>query len=66
MSEAKQNALITAQYLNTKDGKRVVAVSAALEIIAARASSSAPVTLEVEFDNLSKYADQIQAAIDKK
>lgn len=66
MSDAKQNALVSAHYLNSNDGKRVIAVSAALELIAARASSSAAVHLEEEFNNLSKYADQIQAAINNK
>ena len=46
--------------------KRSYAVAVALELIAARASSSAPVILEQEFDNLSKYADQIQAALKTK
>nr|WP_314614225.1 hypothetical protein [uncultured Pseudomonas sp.] len=65
MSEVKQNALNVAQYLHSTQGKRVVAVSAALELIAARVSSQAPVHLEEEFNNLSKYADQIEAAINK-
>lgn len=42
---------------------RANAVAAALEVIAARVSSSASVHLEQEFDNLSKYADQIQEAL---
>ncbi|MDQ7965181.1 hypothetical protein RDI61_14175 [Pseudomonas plecoglossicida] len=66
MSDAKQNAFNTSQYLNTTTGKRAVAVSAALELIAARASSPAAVHLEEEFNNLSKYADQIEAALNKR
>ncbi|WP_312818462.1 hypothetical protein [Pseudomonas sp.] len=66
MSDVKHNALNVAQYLNTTAGKRTVAVSAALEVIAARASSPAPVHLDEEFNNLSKYADQIEAAINNR
>ncbi len=42
---------------------REAAVGAALELIAARASSPAPVHLDQEMNNLSKYANQIQAAL---
>lgn len=44
-------------------GKRANAVAAAIEIISARASGAAPVDLETEFNNLKKYADQIQEAL---
>lgn len=63
MSDAQQNAFNVVQYLNTKTGKRAVVVSAALELIAARVSSQVPVSLETEFNNLSKYADLIEAAL---
>ncbi|MGN8259501.1 hypothetical protein ACLEJW_09225 [Pseudomonas sp. SMSB3] len=43
--------------------KRAYAVAAALELIATRASSPTSVDLEEELNNLSKYADQIQAAL---
>ncbi|KAE9640654.1 hypothetical protein EJA70_24470 [Pseudomonas sp. PB103] len=45
---------------------RAHAVASALELIAARASSSASVHLSQELDNLSKYADQIQEALKVK
>jgi hypothetical protein len=43
--------------------QRAYAVGAALEIITARATSSNGIDLTTEFSNLSKYADQIQAAL---
>lgn len=46
--------------------KRNIAVGAALELILGRVSSSASVHLSQELDNLSKYADQIQAALETK
>lgn len=49
------------------DAKRSVAVAAALELILGRTSSmSAHGQLAGELGNLSTYADQIQAALDKK
>ncbi|AOX08644.1 MULTISPECIES: hypothetical protein [Pseudomonas] len=50
----------------TAEMARAHAVASALELIAARVSSSASVHLEQELDNLSKYADQIQAALKVK
>lgn len=48
-------------------GKRIHAVSAALELIAARVSSapSNGTHLDEEMKKLSLYADKIQAAIEK-
>ena len=43
-------------------GQRVLAVSAALELIAKRVAGPTPSNLEAELKNLSKYADLIQAA----
>lgn len=61
LQEAAVNAGVDMQI--RPSSKRAYAVAAALELIAARASSSASVHLEEEFNNLSKYADQIQAAL---
>ncbi|MCF5723891.1 hypothetical protein SAMN04490186_3953 [Pseudomonas grimontii] len=67
MSDVKLNALSATHYYNGDDrAKRIIAVSAALELIASRASSADSVHLEQEFDNLNKYADQIQAAIQQR
>lgn len=44
-------------------GRRANAVAAAIEVISARASGSTPIDLEAEFNNLKKYADQIQEAL---
>ncbi|GLX91926.1 hypothetical protein [Pseudomonas sp. TWR3-1-1] len=48
------------------ESARAHAVASALELIAARVSSSASVHLSQELDNLSKYADQIQDALKLK
>jgi len=47
--------------------KRAAAVAAALEIIAAKVANSPGHhgQVEQEMDNLSKYADQIEAAVKK-
>ncbi|NWF10010.1 hypothetical protein HX810_20270 [Pseudomonas salomonii] len=67
MSDTKPNALSVNAYYNAgAEGKRIIAVSSALELIAARATSANGLNLEAEFENLSKYADQIQAAISKQ
>lgn len=47
-------------------GQRVLAVSAALELIAKRVSSSAPADLMQEMKNLKSYADYIQNAAKSK
>lgn len=46
--------------------QRAIAVGAALELISNRVLSSASVHLSQELDNLSKYADQIQEALNTK
>ncbi|MGO4011603.1 hypothetical protein [Pseudomonas sp. ITP1] len=55
-------ALNSANAAYNAQDKRALAVGIALELIAARVSSSASVHLEQEIQNLSTYADQIQAA----
>jgi hypothetical protein len=47
-------------------GQRILAVSAALELIARRLSSSAPADLMQEMKNLKSYADYIQNAAKSK
>ncbi|WP_230385400.1 hypothetical protein [Pseudomonas monteilii] len=52
--------------INGRDQRvnRPTAVAAALELIAARmASATNPAQLENEMENLAKYADQIQEAL---
>lgn len=44
------------------EGKRLVAVEAAIDLIIARVSSEGA-DLEAEMSRLSKYADQIQEAV---
>lgn len=61
---------IVSNAINGRGGNvdRPTAVAAALELIAAKVSN-APSNggiLSQEMDNLSKYADQIQAALAKK
>ena len=45
---------------------RAQAVAAAIEVITAKALGSDATSLQVEFNNLSAYADQIQAALKVK
>ncbi|MFJ2328791.1 hypothetical protein [Pseudomonas sp. NPDC087690] len=53
----------SAAYYKTKsEGRRVLVVSAALELIARKAAGPTPTNLEAELKLLSKYADYIQAA----
>jgi hypothetical protein len=66
MSGAKHIALSSAQDFNSRNGKRLIAVSEEIEVIAARARSPADVYLEEEFKNLSKCADQPHAAKSRK
>ena len=65
-SDLSSNVQNAGPLKSPENHQRGRAVAAALEVIAARASSSAPVNLEQEFDNLSKYADQIQEALKTK
>ena len=62
MSGAKRKALSAGQALNSKIGKRLVAESADIELIATRGPSPADLYLEEEFNNLSKYNAQTRAA----
>lgn len=48
------------------DVRRAYAVAAALEVISSKASGADSTSLKVEFNNLSVYADQIQAALKVK
>ena len=67
MSQTLHSASVTAVTPRTSaEFARAYAVASALELIAARASSSASVHLSQELDNLSKYADQIQEALKVK
>ncbi|MEB2514803.1 hypothetical protein SOP85_05055 [Pseudomonas sp. YuFO20] len=68
MSETILNAVTAAGESRDLDAseKRALAVAAALEVIAAKASGADATTLKVEFVNLSTYADQIQAALKVK
>lgn len=60
MSEVGKHGVLAG---TASTGRRTHAVAAALEIIAARASSSTPVDLAAEFNNLKQYADRIQEAL---
>jgi len=51
---------------SSEEAKRAYALAAALELIAARASSAAPVEIEEELKNLSKYATLIQEGMKDK
>ncbi|MBD8493844.1 hypothetical protein [Pseudomonas syringae] len=67
MSQTLHNASVTAIALRIPpEMARAHAVASALELIAARVSSSASAHLDVEMNNLSKYADQIQEALKVK
>ncbi|WP_025804604.1 hypothetical protein [Pseudomonas chlororaphis] len=65
MSATILNAVTSAGESREIDAseKRALAVSAALEVIAAKASGADATSLAREFQNLSTYADQIQAAL---
>lgn len=65
MSETILNAITSAgeDRRIEPSQKRALAVAAALEVIAAKASSAEGATLSHEFAQLSTYADQIQAAL---
>lgn len=54
-------------YGHSKEDQRAYAVAAALEVIAIKAGQSGQhlTQLEKEFERLSGYADQIQAALKK-
>lgn len=49
------------------ENKRELAVAAALTLIQAKVlNSTGPAQLQWELDNLSRYADQIQAALENR
>ena len=67
MSQTLHNASVTAVVPRmAPEAARAHAVACALELIAARVSSSASVHLDLELEKLSTYADQIQAALKVK
>lgn len=58
---------VSGYFTSDAKGKRIHAVAAALDLIAARVSPECHIDqLKMEMERLSTYADQIQAAIDKK
>ncbi|UPF01763.1 hypothetical protein MXB02_14265 [Pseudomonas mosselii] len=65
MSESILNAITSAGEDRRIDPsqKRAYAVAAALEVISAKAASPEGTNLTHEFEQLSTYADQIQAAL---
>ncbi|WP_214510546.1 hypothetical protein [Pseudomonas brassicacearum] len=63
MSEVSKLVLASGKKNTSEDVYRLHAVAAALEVIAARATSSTPIDLGSEFSSLSRYADQIQEAL---
>ncbi|WPN21824.1 hypothetical protein [Pseudomonas marginalis] len=69
MSEPTKVGFPSTAYSQATDAsaKRAYAVSAALELIAVRVlNNTTGGVLKLELDNLSAYADTIQAALDKK
>ncbi|WP_150548791.1 hypothetical protein [Pseudomonas marincola] len=64
MSDISKNVIEASFSTNPKEVHRKYAVAAALEVIAARAPAMTSTgQLEHEMSKLSKYADQIQAAL---
>ncbi|MEH6483040.1 MULTISPECIES: hypothetical protein [Pseudomonas] len=64
MSEISKNVIAASFEANDNEIHRKHAVAAALEVIAARAPAMTSTgQLEHEMSKLSKYADQIQAAL---
>jgi len=64
MSEISKNVTSAGALKTAEQHHRAHAVAAALEVIAARSTgSSGSVNLSYEFEQLSTYADQIQAAL---
>ncbi|WP_085598735.1 hypothetical protein [Pseudomonas sp. B10(2017)] len=68
MANAIESIVSNAVGMRSSSVDRPTAVAAALELIAAKVANSPSDAsqLEREMDNLSKYADQIQAALVKK
>lgn len=65
MSELNNIFRANAYIKSSDEGKRLVAVEAAIDLIAARVSASGA-DLEGEMSRLSSYADQIQEALKVK
>ncbi|MEX5322367.1 hypothetical protein WCE04_23885 [Pseudomonas shirazica] len=64
MSEIAKHVTSAGPLKTSEQHQRAHAVAAALEVIAARASgASGNMNLDYEFEKLSTYADQIQAAL---
>ncbi|MBC3375785.1 hypothetical protein HU762_17685 [Pseudomonas sp. SWRI92] len=68
MSDTLLNAITSAGESRKIDAaeKRAYAVAAALEVIAAKASSADATNLDREIGKLSEYADRIQEALKVK
>lgn len=67
MTEIGKNIVAAGTNKTNDDNHRRYAVAAALEVIAGFAASGHPsVSLDYEFGQLSKYADQIQEALKAK
>lgn len=66
MSGAKRNALTADSSPNAQAGRRFIAVTADIELIAARGPSPADLYLEEESNNLAKYAAQNRVAARSK
>ncbi|MBV6822057.1 type III polyketide synthase [Pseudomonas sp. PD9R] len=62
MSGTNHNAQSVHQPLNSNAGKRLVAVSSEIELIAARGPSPSDLYHQEEFNNYSKYAEPARAA----
>jgi hypothetical protein len=65
MAELNNIFRVNAYAQSGAEGKRLVAVEAAIDLIAARVSAESA-DLEGEMSRLSKYADQIQEAVKVK
>ncbi|AGZ34699.1 MAG: hypothetical protein ACOKSU_26095 [Pseudomonas sp.] len=62
MADQIKTFRVNAYAQSGAEGKRLVAVEAAIDLIIARVSSEGA-DLEAEMSRLSKYADQIQEAV---
>ncbi|MBS4090685.1 MULTISPECIES: hypothetical protein [Pseudomonas] len=65
MAELNNTFRATAYAQSGAEGKRLVAVEAAIDLIVARVSTEGA-DLEGEMNRLSQYADQIQEAVKVK
>ena len=62
MAELNNIFRVNAYIQSGEEGKRLIAVEAAIDLIAVRVSTEGA-DLEGEMNRLSKYADQIQQAV---